>query len=70
MVEPATQSNLATRFVVVVFAALAGALAAHAFQSLVFGEASVAVNGGVATVMAVMAWIHMGRRYRGSRGEG
>jgi hypothetical protein len=69
MVDPTTQSQLATRVVLVVFAALVGALGAFAFQVLIIGEVSVAATGAVATVAGVLAWFRLERRYRGFRRE-
>jgi hypothetical protein len=69
MVDPTTQSQLATRLVLVLFAALVGALGAHAFQVLIIGEVSVAATGGVAAVAGVLAWLRLERRYRGFRRE-
>jgi hypothetical protein len=69
MVHPTTRSDLATRLLLVVFAALVGALGAHAFQILVLGQVNVAATGAVATVAAVLAWVRLRRRYTGFRRE-
>jgi hypothetical protein len=61
-VSSTTRSELATRLFLVVFAALLGALGAHALQVLILGQVSVAATGAVATVAAVLAWMRLRRR--------
>lgn len=70
MVDPRSRSSFATRLVLVAFAAVAGALAAHAVQILLLGEVNLAVSGGAAALVAFLAWTYLHRRYRGFRKEG